>query len=81
MPYVDGFIVPVPKRKVEAYGRMAQKAGRVWRKHRFPLWQVVYHLARPLGGAVTGLAQGRPQKAKYHLSAFRGRLLGWLSRT
>lgn len=24
--YVDGFIVPVPKKKVEAYRRMAQKA-------------------------------------------------------
>ena len=33
MPYVDGFIVPVPKKKVEAYRRMSQKAGRVWRDH------------------------------------------------
>ena len=33
MPYVDGFLVPVPKKKVEAYRRMAQKAGRVWRKY------------------------------------------------
>ena len=31
--YVDGFVVPVPKRKVEAYRRMAQKAGKVWRKY------------------------------------------------
>ena len=33
MPYVDGFVVPVPKKKVEAYRRMSQKAGRVWRDH------------------------------------------------
>lgn len=33
MPYVDGFIVPVPKKKLPAYRRMAQKAGRVWRSH------------------------------------------------
>jgi uncharacterized protein YbaA (DUF1428 family) len=33
MPYVDGFIVPVPKKKVQAYRRMAQKAGKVWRDH------------------------------------------------
>ena len=33
MPYVDGFVVPVPKRKVKAYRRMAQKAGKVWRDH------------------------------------------------
>ena len=31
--YVDGFIVPVPKRKVADYRRMAQKAGRIWRDH------------------------------------------------
>jgi uncharacterized protein YbaA (DUF1428 family) len=33
MPYVDGFVIPVPKRNVPAYRRMAQKAGRVWREH------------------------------------------------
>ncbi len=33
MPYVDGFVVPVPKRKLEAYRRMARKAGRIWREH------------------------------------------------
>ena len=29
--YVDGFIVPVPKANVEAYRRMARKAGKIWR--------------------------------------------------
>ena len=29
MPYVDGFIVPVPKNKVQAYRAMARKAGKV----------------------------------------------------
>jgi uncharacterized protein YbaA (DUF1428 family) len=33
MPYVDGFVVPVPKRKVEDYRRIARKAGRIWREH------------------------------------------------
>lgn len=33
MPYVDGFIVPVPKKNLEAYRRMAQKAGKIWREH------------------------------------------------
>jgi uncharacterized protein YbaA (DUF1428 family) len=33
MRYVDGFVVPVPKRKLDAYRRMAQKAGKVWRDH------------------------------------------------
>ena len=31
--YVDGFVLPVPKRKLAAYRRMAQKAGKVWRDH------------------------------------------------
>jgi len=33
MPYVDGFVVPVPRKKLKAYRRMAQKAGKVWRDH------------------------------------------------
>jgi len=33
MAYVDGFVVPVPKRKLQAYRRMARKAGKVWREH------------------------------------------------
>ena len=33
MGYVDGFVVPVPKRKLEAYRRMARAAGKVWREH------------------------------------------------
>ena len=31
--YVDGFVVPVPRKNVAAYRRMAQKAGRIWREH------------------------------------------------
>jgi uncharacterized protein YbaA (DUF1428 family) len=33
MPYVDGFIVAVPKKNLQAYTRMARKAGKVWREH------------------------------------------------
>ena len=33
MPYVDGFIVPVPKKNVEAYRRLARKAGKVWKEY------------------------------------------------
>ena len=33
MAYVDGFIVPVPKRNKQAYLRMARNAGKVWRDH------------------------------------------------
>lgn len=33
MPYVDGFIVPIPKEKLDAYKALAQKAGDVWMEH------------------------------------------------
>ena len=33
MNYVDGFVVPVRKRNVAAYRRMAAKAGKIWREH------------------------------------------------
>ena len=33
MSYVDGFVVPVPKRSLQAYRAMARKAGKVWREH------------------------------------------------
>ena len=31
--YVDGFVIPVPKKNLPAYLRMARTAGRVWREH------------------------------------------------
>ena len=33
MAYVDGFVVPVPKRQLATYRTMARKAGKVWREH------------------------------------------------
>ena len=31
--YVDGFVVPVPKRKLAAYLKMARVGAKVWRDH------------------------------------------------
>jgi uncharacterized protein YbaA (DUF1428 family) len=31
--YVDGCVLPVPRRKLDAYRRMARKAGKIWREH------------------------------------------------
>ena len=31
--YVDGFVLAVPRKKLEAYRRMAAKAGKVWIEH------------------------------------------------
>jgi len=31
--YVDGFVIPLPKKNVAAYRRMASKAGKIWMEH------------------------------------------------
>jgi len=31
--YVDGFVVPVPEDKLDAYLDMARESGRLWREH------------------------------------------------
>jgi uncharacterized protein YbaA (DUF1428 family) len=33
MAYVDGFVLPVPKKNVTAYLKVARKAGKVWKEH------------------------------------------------
>jgi uncharacterized protein YbaA (DUF1428 family) len=33
MHYVDGFVLPVPKKNLATYRRLAQKAGKLWREH------------------------------------------------
>ncbi|WP_298728126.1 DUF1428 domain-containing protein [uncultured Ferrovibrio sp.] len=31
--YVDGFVLPVPKKKIAEYKRMSTKAGKIWREY------------------------------------------------
>ena len=33
MSYVDGYVLPIPRRKLAAYRRMASDAGKIWMKH------------------------------------------------
>jgi uncharacterized protein YbaA (DUF1428 family) len=33
MAYVDGFVLPIPRKNIAAYRRIARKAGKVWRDH------------------------------------------------
>ena len=33
MSYVDGFVIPVPKKKLAAYKRMAQLGAKIWMEH------------------------------------------------
>jgi uncharacterized protein YbaA (DUF1428 family) len=41
MAYVDGFVIPVPRDKIDAYCDMSRKCGEVWREYgalRFREW-------------------------------------------
>jgi len=33
MRYVDGFVLPLPKKNLEAYKAMARKAGKIWKEY------------------------------------------------
>src|ERR1700746_2880361 len=33
MAYVDGFVLPVPKNKIDAYKAQAKNAGDIWKEH------------------------------------------------
>ena len=33
MHYIDGFVIPVPRKNLKAYRKMALKASKVWREH------------------------------------------------
>jgi uncharacterized protein YbaA (DUF1428 family) len=33
MSYVDGFVVPVPRKNMAAYVKLARRAGKVWLEH------------------------------------------------
>jgi uncharacterized protein YbaA (DUF1428 family) len=33
MKYVDGYVLPVPVKHLQAYRRISRKAGKIWREH------------------------------------------------
>ncbi len=33
MNYVDGYLLPVPRKNLKAYAALARKAGKIWREH------------------------------------------------
>lgn len=56
MPYVDGFVVPVPKRNLKAYRRLATQAGKIWREHgALDYWECVADDVKP--GKLTSFPQ------------------------
>lgn len=52
--------------------------GRVMRKHRYPLWFIIYHIFRSMGGAFLSLVLGDFKKSKLHLAAMQGKFIGWI---
>jgi uncharacterized protein YbaA (DUF1428 family) len=54
--YVDGFVVPVPIDKLDAYRRIAERAGEVWLEHgALQYWECVADDVKP--GKVTSFPQ------------------------
>lgn len=33
MAYVDGFVLPVPKKNLKAYAQLARRAGKIWKEY------------------------------------------------
>lgn len=33
MKYIDGFLIPVPKKKLDEYKKLARKAGKIWMEY------------------------------------------------
>jgi len=54
--YVDGFVVPVPRSKIDDYRRLAETAGKVWMEHgALQFWECVGDDVKP--GKVTSFPQ------------------------
>ena len=54
--YVDGFVVPVPTASLDAYRRIARKAGKVWIEHgALQYWECLADDVKP--GKVTSFPQ------------------------
>jgi len=54
--YVDGYVVPVPLAHLDAYRRMAETAGKVWKEHgALEYWEAVADDVKP--GKVTSFPQ------------------------
>jgi uncharacterized protein YbaA (DUF1428 family) len=53
---VDGFVVPVPRANLDAYRRMAERAGAIWMEHgALQYWEAVGDDVKP--GKVTSFPQ------------------------
>jgi len=54
--YVDGFVVPVPRNKLDDYRRVAENAGKIWMEHgALQYWECIGDDVKP--GKVTSFPQ------------------------
>ncbi len=62
--YVDGYVIPVPKKNLEAYRRMAKLGAKVWKEHGALEYVecVGDDLAVKMGLPFTRLAKLKPQE-------------------
>ena len=66
--YVDGFVLPVPKKKVPEYVRMARKAGKVWMEHGAVAFMECAgdDLASPMSTTFPKLAKVKPGETVFY---------------
>ena len=62
MAYVDGFVIPLPKKKIAAYKKIAQVACKVWKDHGALEYRecVGEDLATKMGVSFPKLAKTKP---------------------
>ena len=60
--YVDGFLIPIPKRNLKAYRRIAQKAGRIWKE--YGALEYIECVGDDLGGQKSSASFPRRVRAK-----------------
>jgi uncharacterized protein YbaA (DUF1428 family) len=76
MGYVDGFVLPVAKKNIKAYVRLAQKAGKIWKKHGALDYKecVGDDLKSPMGIPFPKLAKTKPgEKVFYSFIVYKSR--------
>ena len=66
MPYIDGFLLPLPRRKIETYRKLSSKAGKVWREHGALEYRecVGDDLGNKMGGSATFPSRARARKGE-----------------
>jgi len=64
-------------RRGQKYG---QGIGRVLRKHKYPLWFVLYSFLRTSVGIILAFAMGHFELARFRWVSLKGRIRGWLAK-